>query len=91
MTLMTERSHPEDLNTLLTALTIAICLIQLLVNINRSNDCGLSRWLCLLTFIPVGNFLLILILSFPEGVKGTNKYGPDPRETDSNQEANPKP
>jgi len=54
--------------------TLAVLIPGIAVGVRRMHDVGKSGWFLL---IPIYN----LILAFTEGEKGTNQYGPDPKET----------
>ena len=56
--------------------TLAILLPSIAVAIRRMHDVGKSGWFIL---IPIYNF----ILACTDGEKGTNQYGPDPKNPDA--------
>ncbi|WP_221391287.1 DUF805 domain-containing protein [Dyadobacter sp. NIV53] len=53
-------------------LTIAFLIPSIAVGVRRMHDVGKSGWYII---IPIYN----LILACTEGVKGSNEYGPDPK------------
>ena len=62
----------------LTLLLMMISLIQMLfVTHRRLHDLNASGWWQIITFIPLGQLLMICFIFF-KGTKGTNKYGPPP-------------
>jgi uncharacterized membrane protein YhaH (DUF805 family) len=52
--------------------SLAVLLPSIAVGVRRMHDVGKSGWYIL---IPIYN----LILAFTDGEKGTNQYGPDPK------------
>jgi uncharacterized membrane protein YhaH (DUF805 family) len=60
----------------MTAATIAgfTCMIR------RLHDTDRTGWLCLLYFVPVVGWIVLLIFMFLDGTKGENQYGPSPKE-----------
>ena len=62
----------------LTLLLMMISLIQMLfVTHRRLHDLNASGWWQIITFIPLGQLLMICFIFF-KGTKGSNKYGPPP-------------
>ncbi|MFK7973659.1 MAG: DUF805 domain-containing protein [Rickettsiaceae bacterium] len=75
-----EKKH----NNLIDHVSVIICLfffisfIQVFFVINRRlHDLNTSGWWQLITFIPLGQFMLIGFIFF-KGTDGPNKYGPPP-------------
>ncbi len=52
----------------------------LAVTVRRLHDLGLSGWLVLVGLIPYVGSLVLLILMLLDGKRGTNQYGPNPKE-----------
>ncbi|GAA4418477.1 DUF805 domain-containing protein [Nibrella viscosa] len=52
------------------------------VAVRRLHDSGRSGWWLLLTLIPLGG-LVLLIFYVQDSVPGVNKWGPNPKETQS--------
>ena len=53
------------------------------VTVRRFHDQDKSGWMYLLSFIPyVGSFVVFVFMFF-EGTRGTNQYGPDPKNPDA--------
>lgn len=57
----------------------ALALIRLILSIGRLHDLNFSGWYSLLTFVPIVNIVLELILWFKDGTPGTNRFGKDPK------------
>lgn len=53
--------------------TLAVLIPSIAVAVRRMHDVGKSGWFYL---IPIYN----LVLAVTEGTKGSNEYGPDPKE-----------
>ena len=56
--------------------SVAVLLPSIAVGVRRMHDVGKSGWFLL---IPIYNFILICT----DGEKGTNEYGPDPKNPDA--------
>ena len=50
--------------------------------IKRLHDLDMSGWWVLFKFVPLGNFLFVLMVGVFEGTSGPNRYGPDPLAKD---------
>jgi uncharacterized membrane protein YhaH (DUF805 family) len=59
-----------------TIYSIAVLIPSIAVSVRRMHDVGKSGWFIL---IPIYN----LVLALTEGNKGSNNYGPDPKESSS--------
>jgi uncharacterized membrane protein YhaH (DUF805 family) len=57
------------------------------VTIRRLHDQDRTGWLSLLTLVPYGGFIFMLIFGFWPGTQGENDYGPDPRLPDADAAA----
>ncbi|MCH4551409.1 DUF805 domain-containing protein [Aestuariibaculum lutulentum] len=58
---------------------LAMIIPSLAVSVRRLHDIGKSGWYYLVAFIPfIGTFWLLFLL-ITEGEKGSNAYGPDPK------------
>lgn len=68
----------------MSGLSIVIILLLLIPTIiygaKRFHDFGWSAWCVILTFVPIVNLLIALMLIFVPGNRGPNKYGLDPRK-----------
>ncbi len=47
--------------------------------VRRCHDMGKSGWFVLLSFVPIANIVVGLMLLFASGDPGENEYGPNPR------------
>ncbi|WAP70302.1 DUF805 domain-containing protein [Jiella pelagia] len=45
----------------------------------RLHDMGFSGFFCLLAFVPLANFVLLILCGFKAGTPGMNQYGPPAR------------
>lgn len=71
----------SSLGTLLMAVIILGGFIPgLAVTVRRLHDLGLSGWLVLIGLIPYLGSLVLFILMLLDGKRGTNQYGPNPKE-----------
>ena len=50
------------------------------VQVRRFHDQDKSGWLILLGFIPYVGSIILLVFMCLEGTKGTNRFGPDPKD-----------
>lgn len=62
---------------LLVIFLLALIIPNISVTFRRLHDTDRSAWWMLLSFIPLGNFVLIIFLCF-KGTEGPNRYGDDP-------------
>jgi uncharacterized membrane protein YhaH (DUF805 family) len=60
--------------------TLAVLLPSLAVAVRRLHDLGKSGWMLFISLIPVAGAIWLLVLYLTDGTRGTNKYGPDPKE-----------
>ena len=58
---------------------LLVFLPGLAVFVRRLHDINKSGWLILTSLIPLLGAVWLLSLCITEGIKGTNKYGPDPK------------
>jgi len=75
--------NPEDNPALLAigaVVGLALALLELTVLARRCHDAGWSGWFCLIVLLPYVGFAFAVLMLFVPGSKGTNTYGPDPRE-----------
>lgn len=61
---------------------LGIIIPQLAAGSRRLHDTNKSGWLQLITLIPFGNIILIVFFCL-EGDQGSNQYGPNPKEPNS--------
>ncbi|UUV20254.1 DUF805 domain-containing protein [Paenimyroides aestuarii] len=60
--------------------SLAILVPSLAVAVRRLHDTGRSGWFYFVGLIPLVGSILLLVWFFTEGQRGTNEYGPDPKE-----------
>lgn len=58
--------------------TLAVFLPSLGVSIRRLHDADRSGWWLLISLIPIGGFVVLLVFLIQEGTAGPNRYGPVP-------------
>ncbi|MBA5776212.1 DUF805 domain-containing protein [Stappia sp. F7233] len=76
-----ERLSLEDFvnsNPLIPLLLFATQWVQLALVIKRLQDCGLTGFLAIFTFVPLFNILFIIGLGLIPGEAKPNRYGPGP-------------
>jgi uncharacterized membrane protein YhaH (DUF805 family) len=56
-------------------IVLFLCVFMLCLTIGRLRDCGLPIWLFFVLFIPIVNYLLLIVLIVMRGTKDDNKYG----------------
>jgi uncharacterized membrane protein YhaH (DUF805 family) len=61
---------------------LAMLIPGLSVAVRRLHDIGKSGWFLLIVLIPIIGGIWLLVLFCTEGTKGTNEYGPDPKNPD---------
>lgn len=80
LAMMAENSYNDDLYGIF-AVVMIICSILIFIQfIKRLHDINLSGWFGLFNFIPYIGALFGLIVVFIDSSRGTNKYGPDPKD-----------
>ena len=79
LSFMAESTNDDSLYAILGILTI-ICVVLIFMQfIKRLHDVNLSGWWGLLNLIPYIGGLFGLIVIFIDSNRGTNQYGPDPK------------
>ena len=63
--------------------TLVLFIPGLAVTVRRLHDTSKSGWFLLLFFIPLIGWIWIIIVLATAGDKGSNKYGADPQESNS--------
>jgi uncharacterized membrane protein YhaH (DUF805 family) len=63
--------------------SLAIFIPDVALGIRRLHDINRTGWWILLWFVIVVGWIVLFVWSIEKGDKGTNKYGPDPREATS--------
>ncbi|MGH9598809.1 MAG: DUF805 domain-containing protein [Terracidiphilus sp.] len=56
----------------------ATAIPSIACGVRRLRDTGKSGWLILLSVVPIGNIVLIVLLAL-DGDPGVNRYGPNPK------------
>ena len=59
--------------------SLAVLVPGLAVAVRRLHDVNKSGWFYLLILLPVIGWIWLIVLFCTEGDKGTNEYGPDPK------------
>jgi len=72
-----EAVHLSILGTLY---SLAVLIPGLAVGARRLHDTGRSGWWLLVGLIPLIGWIWLIVLFAIEGDKGSNQYGPDPKE-----------
>lgn len=67
-------------------LGLAVLIPTVAVTTRRLHDTGLSGWWILLSLVPLLGGLILLIFCCRAGKSGPNKWGPDPKNPESNNE-----
>lgn len=65
---------------LLMIYSLAILVPSLAVAVRRLHDIGKSGWFYFIGLIPLAGPIIMLVWFFTEGQRGSNEYGPDPKE-----------
>lgn len=60
---------------------LAVLLPGIGVSVRRLHDTDRSGWWLLLVFIPILGGLVLLVFMILDGTPGTNRFGPNPKET----------
>ncbi|MEM7160971.1 MAG: DUF805 domain-containing protein [Bacteroidota bacterium] len=66
--------------------TLAMLIPNLAVSVRRLHDTGKTGWMILVGLIPIIGGIWLLVLYCTEGDIGANKYGPDPKNPDSDMQ-----
>jgi Predicted membrane protein len=77
---------PPILSLIYAVIQFVGLLYYISFGVRRLKDLNKSKWLFLVTFVPIANFVLFIYLLFFKGTTGSNKYGPDPLEYDEYSE-----
>jgi len=64
--------------------SLAMFIPSLAVVVRRLHDLGKSGWFYFIGLIPIVGSIILLIWFFTEGQRGSNEYGPDPKENNFN-------
>lgn len=63
---------------------LAMLIPGLAVAVRRLHDVGKSGWMLFIAFIPLIGAIWLLVLMVTDGITGSNEYGPDPKNENSN-------
>ena len=69
-------------------LILVLFIPSLAVQVRRFHDQDKSGWFVLLTFIPYIGGIITLVFMCIEGTRGSNRFGPDPKDPSGAQELN---
>jgi uncharacterized membrane protein YhaH (DUF805 family) len=73
---------PEQMNPMVLLAFAPISLVSGWISFalaaKRFHDMGVTGWLTLLLFVPLANFVVVLVLLFKGGEQHDNQYGPVP-------------
>ncbi|MGM9926617.1 MAG: DUF805 domain-containing protein [Bacillus sp. (in: firmicutes)] len=61
----------------------AVLIPSIAVTVRRLHDAGFSGWVALIILIPVLGWIAIIIFMLLDSAEGSNKYGPNPKTTQS--------
>lgn len=75
-------SSPESLGVLGLLYSLAVLLPSLAVSVRRLHDIGRSGWWLLIVLVPLIGAIVLLVFAVTEGTRGSNRFGPDPKEAD---------
>lgn len=64
------------------AYALVMFLPTIAVSVRRLHDIGRSGYVLLVTLIPGIGGILMLIYTLQQGEPGSNRYGPDPKQTE---------
>jgi len=70
---------------------LVVLLPSIAVGVRRLHDIGKSGWWMLLGFIPVLGTIVLLVFSCLDSQRGTNAYGPNPKESPDSDAMQPPP
>jgi uncharacterized membrane protein YhaH (DUF805 family) len=79
----------RDIGLLSTVWDLATLIPSLAIGVRRLHDIDKSGWWILLWFVLVIGWIVLIVWAIERGDKGTNKYGPDPRQATSQQPYKP--
>lgn len=63
--------------------SLVVFIPGLAVSVRRLHDTDKSGWFLLIVLIPIIGWIWIIVVLATEGVRGANKYGPDPKNNNS--------
>ncbi len=65
---------------------LGLLVPSIAVQVRRMHDQDKSGWFILLGFIPYVGGIVMLVFMCIEGTRGTNRFGPDPKDEQSAQD-----
>lgn len=68
---------------LILLISLALFVPGLAVQVRRFHDQDKSGWFVLLNLIPYLGGIIVLVFMCLEGTRGPNRFGPDPKDSDS--------
>lgn len=80
----TNQSNPGMVVVMILAMVLAFAYLwaHLAVAVRRFHDQDRSGWFYLLSFVPYGGSLILLVFMCLPGTAGPNRFGPDPINPD---------
>lgn len=81
LALLAKMTGQEMFNVMLSLFNLGLFLPGLAVSIRRMHDTGKSGWFVLISLLPVVGSILLNLWFLRDSEPGTNKYGPNPKET----------
>jgi len=60
---------------------LAVLIPTLAVTVRRLHDIDRSGWWIFINLIPLIGFIVLLVFAVTDGTPGSNRYGPNPKES----------
>lgn len=70
----------QTLSTMMIIVTLGLFIPALAVTVRRLHDTGRSGWNILWGLIPLIGIIIVLVFTLQDSERGTNQYGPSPKE-----------
>jgi uncharacterized membrane protein YhaH (DUF805 family) len=61
--------------------SLAVLIPTLAVTVRRLHDVDRSGWWIFINLIPLIGFIVLLVFAVTDGTPGSNRYGPNPKES----------
>ena len=61
--------------------TLVVLIPSLAVGVRRLHDTGRSGWWFLIALVPLIGFIVLIVFFAQDGTPGSNKWGPNPKES----------
>lgn len=74
---------PESNGPVGIVVSLAFLIPSISVSIRRLHDVDRSGWWLLLALIPILGWIVLIVWNCTDGTRGTNRYGADPKNPDS--------